>query len=46
MKHAKELKAQGDEAERAVLFRPVQQELGVDLGCCHSKSFHGALPSA
>ncbi len=34
------------EAGRAVLFRPVQQELGVDFGCCHGKSFHGALPSA
>ena len=45
-KHTKEPKAQGGEAGRAVLFRHVQQELGVEFGCCHSKSFHGAPRSA
>ena len=44
-KRAEELKAEGEEAGSAVLFRPVQQELGVDFGCCHGKSFHGALHS-
>ncbi len=44
-KRAEKLKAEGGEAGRAVLFRPFQQEPGVDFGCCHGESFHGALLS-